>query len=591
MRSLVFIAAIALAAPAAAQSFTPAGTLAPGSGRGRVDTRVWAPGMRFPIRDLPAYANSQVYGVGGSHGPAGGGQCDSRNYSFPWWDNYCESRSWAMPLCPSGTGHQGQDIRPSTCRAGVHPAVAAAAGTITNIGRFSVYLTGSDGTRYDYLHLSNVRVRVGQRVNCGDVIGNVSNTFNGTPTTIHLHFNIRQAVRGVGSVYVPPYSSLIDAYRRVQGGSACTPSAPMMDAGVASDAGGAVGGPRGCYSATLRRPVTDGECVQVTAAGCGSDSCAWYACEDGAWQCTDASSCGGMRHPNAACSSNRGCYSATLRREVTNGECVQVTAAGCGSGSCAWYTCDEGAWQCTDASSCGGMRHPNAACSAPMSARRSCRSTLLGRNVVDGTCVQVTSRERPGEPESCAGGCGWYECDDGTWTCTDSSACRGDQIASAACAPAGDDCRSDTLGRPVNHGDCVQVTRPSCGVERCGWYACGDGSWSCTDPTSCRGVTHEHMACDDVDPCDAKEDCEACNDTTGCGWCGATGECQSDRKRVECGESWLDRPSSCVDCSGHTDCESCARSGFCGWCPGVGCLNDSTEPARMCPDYMAASCG
>lgn len=548
MRSLVLVVALALAAPAAAQSFNPAGTLTPGSGRGRVDARVWAPGMRFPIRDLPAYANSQVYGVGGYSGPRGG-QCDSRNYSFPWWDNYCESRSWNMPLCPAGRGHQGQDIRPSTCRAGAHPAVAAAAGTITNIGRYSVYLTGSDGTRYDYLHMSNVRVRVGQRVNCGDVLGMVSNAFNGTPTTIHLHFNIRQAVRGLGSVYVPPYSSLVDAYRRVQGGTACTPAmdagvmdagrtdAGRSDAGRAMDAGGEVGGQRGCYSSTLRRPVDHGECVQVTAAGCGSGSCAWYTCDDGYWQCTQPSSCGSRRHPNAACGTDAG-----PPRD-------------------------------------GGM-----------SVRRSCRSTLLGRNVDDGTCVQVTGRARPGEPESCAGGCGWYECDDGTWTCTDSSACRGDQYPYAACAPAGDDCRSATLGSTVGHGDCVQVSQSGCGLERCGWYTCADGKWACADPTNCRGVTYENMACGDFDLCEMNQDCDSCNRAPGCGWCGATGECQSDRKRVECGDTWLDEPNSCVDCSGYTDCDSCARNGFCGWCPGVGCLNDETEQARMCSDYMPGSC-
>ncbi len=217
-RALVALAstavAVAGAAPAAAQdfSFHPPGDLIAGSGDGRADDVVYAPTMLFPTQQFPAFANSQVYMNGGYLGP-GGGQCDAVNYSYPWRDNYCETRSWEMPLCPSGTGHQGQDIRGATCEKDVHPVVAAENGTITNVGSYSVYLTAADGTRFDYLHMSNVQVTVGQNVARGDVLGMVSNEFGGTPTTIHLHFNIRQNVVGVGTVYVPPYSSLVNAYQ------------------------------------------------------------------------------------------------------------------------------------------------------------------------------------------------------------------------------------------------------------------------------------------------------------------------------------------------------------------------------------------
>ncbi|WP_437875354.1 M23 family metallopeptidase [Sorangium sp. So ce513] len=193
-------------------SYHPAGELVPGSGAGRADGVVYAPMMRFPLEEGPAFANSQVYSKGGSAGPRGG-QCDADNYTYPWRDNYCESRSWDMPLCPSGAGHQGQDLRPPTCEAGKHWVVAVADGTITNIGGYSVYLTGEDGTRYDYLHMSDVQVSVGQDVSRGERIGKVSNVFGGTPTTIHLHFNVRQALSGVGMVYVPPYTSLVASYQ------------------------------------------------------------------------------------------------------------------------------------------------------------------------------------------------------------------------------------------------------------------------------------------------------------------------------------------------------------------------------------------
>ncbi len=192
-------------------SYLPPGDLVEDSGEGLVDDTVYAPGMRFPIENAPAYANTQVYYPGGMYGP-GGGQCDAFNYSYPWRDNYCEIRSWDMPLCPAGTGHQGQDIRPATCDNSTHPAVATTDGTITNIGSYSVYLTAADGTRYDYLHMSDVQVTTGQEVVRGQQLGMVSNEFGGTPTTIHLHFNIRQNVDGLGSVYVPPYMSLVMSY-------------------------------------------------------------------------------------------------------------------------------------------------------------------------------------------------------------------------------------------------------------------------------------------------------------------------------------------------------------------------------------------
>ena len=214
----IAVVLVAAPTPAMAQdfSFDPPGALVAGSGEGATDTTIYAPGMLFPIADGPAYANSQVYGHGGYLGP-GGGQCDAENYSYPWQDNYCETRSWNMPLCPSGNGHQGQDIRPATCEKDIHPAVAAADGTITNIGSYSVYLTADDGTRYDYLHMSNVAVSSGQEVTRGQVLGMVSNKFGGTATTIHLHFNIRQFVEGIGSVYVPTYPSLVASYQELIG--------------------------------------------------------------------------------------------------------------------------------------------------------------------------------------------------------------------------------------------------------------------------------------------------------------------------------------------------------------------------------------
>jgi murein DD-endopeptidase MepM/ murein hydrolase activator NlpD len=195
-------------------TFNPVGDLVAGSGTGTVDGTVYLPAMRFPIEAAPAFANSQVWGKGGQHG-GGGSQCDAVNYSYPWRDNFCETRTWAMPLCPAGTGHQGQDIRPATCKKDLHWAVAAIDGTITKIGAYSVYLMGDGNTRVDYLHMSSVQVAVGQRVSRGARLGKVSNVFNRTPTTIHLHVNLFQNTEE-GWLYVPPYTSLVAAYQALQ---------------------------------------------------------------------------------------------------------------------------------------------------------------------------------------------------------------------------------------------------------------------------------------------------------------------------------------------------------------------------------------
>lgn len=212
----VLLPAAGVAAPAEPFEYDPPGDLVPGSGDGRYDETIYVPGMRFPIEEGPAFANSQVWGNGGSEGP-GGSQCDAVNFSYPWHDNYCETRSWDMPMCPSGIGHQGQDIRAATCQSGVHWTVAADAGTVTSIGSYSIYVTRDDGTRFDYLHSTNVQVSVGQALAREERMSQVSNEFGGTSTTVHLHFNIHQDVAGFGSVYAPTYMSLVTAYQELYG--------------------------------------------------------------------------------------------------------------------------------------------------------------------------------------------------------------------------------------------------------------------------------------------------------------------------------------------------------------------------------------
>ena len=138
-------------------------------------------------------------------------------------DNFCEARGWDMPMCPTGKGHQGQDIRGASCEDNKWEAVAVADGVITKVtSNPTIALRGTDGTQYEYLQVNpnSVTVKAGDTVKQGQTIARVSNYLDGKPsTTRHLHFNILQTVEINGTlqrVYVPPYSSLIAAYRAPQ---------------------------------------------------------------------------------------------------------------------------------------------------------------------------------------------------------------------------------------------------------------------------------------------------------------------------------------------------------------------------------------
>jgi murein DD-endopeptidase MepM/ murein hydrolase activator NlpD len=212
--------------------YPPGALIEKDKGRGRVDRHVYAPNILFPLKlgdGLFPHLNSQIWGYGGGgwndKGAAGGSESDPRNYDpMQQRDNYCEVRGWDMPLCPSGSGHQGQDIRPPSYKDNYWEAVAVTDGTITNVtSNTTVQLKSADGTDYFYLHMHprSIRVAVGNKVKQGDVLGRVSKYMGGSPSTsLHLHFNVRQRIN-VGDatlqVYVPTYTSLVAALRRSKG--------------------------------------------------------------------------------------------------------------------------------------------------------------------------------------------------------------------------------------------------------------------------------------------------------------------------------------------------------------------------------------
>ena len=208
-------------------SYLPVGQLLPSSGPGFVDETVYRTNIIFPTEEA-VYLNSQVYRYGGMNGALNGmngGQCDTRNYDYPWQDTFCEHRDRNQPLCPGG-GHEGVDIRPHSCVKDIHVAVAVEDGRIIDVRRHWVTMQTPDGTLYNYLHLNmnDLDVAVGDTVVRGDAIGKISNNFfasNGTPTptTTHLHFEMYEnyvAAPGEDPLFtkVNPYMTLVAAYDR-----------------------------------------------------------------------------------------------------------------------------------------------------------------------------------------------------------------------------------------------------------------------------------------------------------------------------------------------------------------------------------------
>jgi hypothetical protein len=237
------------------------GNLIPKSGyqhdNGSKDRTVYA-AMRFPIAQVPAFANSQeflswghCYGTGQDPVPKDKGDLyhckvndkqlryfegDSENFNYPWRDNFCEMRDWLVGQCPHGHGHQGQDIRPpickphpknsSRCAPYQHDTVAVRdAYVLRSKGQEAAFLVvnaPNEHIRFRYLHMSPKRMDAdglitNRKVTEGEKIGKVGNYLeveNGT--TYHLHFDVQVPTKD-GWVWVSPYMTLVAAYERVIG--------------------------------------------------------------------------------------------------------------------------------------------------------------------------------------------------------------------------------------------------------------------------------------------------------------------------------------------------------------------------------------
>jgi hypothetical protein len=221
--------------PSADFTYHPAGDIIAKSGwrkqGGRADLTSYSQ-IRFPLEKAPAYAHSQSFrGRKSSDKPD---ELVGGNTSYPWQDNFCESRSFSVGQCASGHGHQGQDIRPGSCssrnegadscdpkRQGV---VAVRDGVLIRSPKQQAATlqinTRAEHMRFRYMHMNPAAMDAdgvlnGRRVEEGEKIGVVSNYLdhpNGT--TRHLHFDVQVFTRD-GWLWVNPYVTLISAYERL----------------------------------------------------------------------------------------------------------------------------------------------------------------------------------------------------------------------------------------------------------------------------------------------------------------------------------------------------------------------------------------
>ncbi len=250
--------------------YRPAGQLVPGSGMrapaGNPDQTVYAR-MRFPAADAPAYINTQTFrrrgGLTIAWAPAAPSTDDASSSTteaakpaqYIWRDNFCERRDFSVGQCPSGRGHQGQDILGATCEPGprkrdcsanTDDVVAVREGMILreswNDAFFLVTNAQGERLRFRYLHmhprkLDENGIFSGRVVKESDRLGTIGN-YNRRPglTTTHLHFEIQVPTRD-GYVRVNPYMTLIAAYEHLIGarGSELL-AAPGGESGVGSGA-------------------------------------------------------------------------------------------------------------------------------------------------------------------------------------------------------------------------------------------------------------------------------------------------------------------------------------------------------------------
>lgn len=438
-----------------------------------------------------------------------------------------------------------------------------------------VIILHEDGRATLYAHLTSgsVSVRRDQRVTCGQQIGLSGNT--GRSTGPHLHYEVRDGVRGTGDGAVASYYSRrpTDPY-----GGACSSQPADLWAAACNDTG-----PRddsAFVSAAHPRTVTVAPGENLTQAWRlrNSGTTTWTTMEDYRLTHVSGPTLDGLSNvglaegdvaPNAEAR-----FEVTVRAPAEGGEYVSV------------YRMTHGDNQF------GVTVRINIKVAAP----RACSSMTLGRSVPSGSCVQV------GYPACGISECAWFRCNDGAWVCTEQSACAGERFARDTCAPP---VACDTMAC----GDCA-------GAVGCTWC---EASGTCVadrgEESECGGpVTNDPMACmacyDVGFACAADNQCCGwtaggsiecmdgfCEDTTMCGangdtcvdadpesrCCGLAICSQDEGGTFECCTRAGERCTSDDECCGYMQC---GADGFCAP-QGVGesCRSSQEcEGASFCTD-------
>jgi murein DD-endopeptidase MepM/ murein hydrolase activator NlpD len=234
------------------------GKLVPGTAMrapaGNADPTVYAR-IRFPAASAPAYISTQAFrrrnGLAIAWAAAGVNDDDGKpDKPYVWRDNFCERRDFAVGQCPSGRGHQGQDILGVTCEPGPRKrdcaanrdaVVAARDGMILreswNDSFFLVTNGPGERLRFRHLHmhpraLDEDSIFSGRLVKEGERLGTIGN-FNRRPgmTTTHLHFEIQVPTRD-GYVRINPYMTLVAAYEHLIDARGNEVSDPQPSGGV-----------------------------------------------------------------------------------------------------------------------------------------------------------------------------------------------------------------------------------------------------------------------------------------------------------------------------------------------------------------------
>jgi len=218
-------------------TYRPSGDIIANSGfrkqGGRADFTAYSQ-IRFPLQKAPGFVHSQEFrNRKSSDKPLD--ELIGGTTSYPWQDNFCESRSFNVGQCPGGFGHQGQDIRPAPCPPDTEgatehcdpkqrPVVAVRDGVvIRSLKQQAATLqinTRNEHIRFRYMHMNPATMDAdgilnGRHVEEAEKIGVVSNYLdhpNGTSR--HLHFDVQVFTRD-GWIWVNPYVTLISAYERL----------------------------------------------------------------------------------------------------------------------------------------------------------------------------------------------------------------------------------------------------------------------------------------------------------------------------------------------------------------------------------------